>query len=723
MEQILQNAHWIWTERSGVNQYVEFRRDFSLKEAPTQARLFISADNEYAVYLNGIFAGCDQYDDFPMHKAYDTIDLTDLLRYGENRLEIHAYHQGEGSFQYLPGPAGLIFALEADSLRLASDREVLARESALYLSGPMEKVSSQLGFTFHCDATRPEQPWQPACLVAERAATALYPRPVKRLEMGAPVKAILHSTGGYLLRGGDTVAMEMQRAFLSPDAEGAEGVYTLFDLGQEEVGLPCFHVISPESATLRFGYGEHLEALRPRTWVGGRNFAFSFRVAPGETEFTHYFRRIAGRYLMVFAPREVQVVSCTVVPMRYPVARRGVFRCQDSLMNRIFEISRRTLENCMHEHYEDCPWREQALYAMDSRNQMLCGYYAFGEHDFAAACLRLMAESQREDGLLEICAPAQASLTIPSFGLGWIFCLRDLALYTGDRDTPRQLMPTVKGLLGFFLGRMENGLVVTPREKCYWNFYEWACGLDDGWDYGREFDNVNGGRLDAPLNLMLAYALLCAAQLADWTGDVAYAGQLRALQAALNARCNETFWAEEAGLYRSFTAVGDHFCELTQALALLSGAATGERAKGLRQALADGAVAIPTTLSYALFKYEALIADPAFRRAAVEDCLHTWGKMTLAGATSFWETIRGAADFENAGSLCHGWSAVPAWLWFEGVLGVHPLEPGFQAFAFDPMPDFRGQAVVPTPYGEMQITGDTISYDRSLQKMQQPDRG
>ena len=31
------------------------------------------------------------------------------------------------------------------------------------------------------------------------------------------------------------------------------------------------------------------------------------------------------------------------------------------------------------------------------------------------------------------------------------------------------------------------------------------------------------------------------------------------------------------------------------------------------------------------------------------------------GATSAWETKIGASDFSNAGSLCHGWSAVPVY--------------------------------------------------------------
>ena len=31
----------------------------------------------------------------------------------------------------------------------------------------------------------------------------------------------------------------------------------------------------------------------------------------------------------------------------------------------IWRTSARTLRLCMYEHYEDCPWREQAMYAND----------------------------------------------------------------------------------------------------------------------------------------------------------------------------------------------------------------------------------------------------------------------------------------------------------------------------------------------------------------------
>ena len=42
--------------------------------------------------------------------------------------------------------------------------------------------------------------------------------------------------------------------------------------------------------------------------------------------------------------------------------------------------------------------------------------------------------------------------------------------------------------------------------------------------------------------------------------------------------------------------------------------------------------------------------------------------MLRQGATTFWETIDGADAFGKAGSLCHGWSAVPAYLYLKYIV-------------------------------------------------------
>lgn len=709
-------AQWVWTEREDKNQYVEIRAEFTLKGDISSALLAVSADNEYAAYINGAPAGDGQYDDFPMHKAYNVHDVSSLVKSGVNELLIRAYHQGENSFQYIAGPAGVIFELSAGENRVASGPECQAREYALYESGDMEKVSPQLGYTFHCDATRPVAEWAPVRIVTARDDTDMYLRPIKALTIGAPAESRVIFSGVYALRGGDTPAMRMQQAFIAPGADKAavDGRVMIFDLGRETAGLIHMEVSCAAESDIMVGYGQHLEDGRVRSWVGGRNFGFSYRAQAGKSEFTHVFRRISGRYLQAFVPFGAEMGTLTILPVEYPVEARGAFSCADRLMNSIYDISVRTLRLCMHEHYEDTPWREQGLYAMDSRNQAICGYAAFGESEFPLACLKLMAESVRPDGLMEICAPARDRITIPSFSMGWVISLRDFALYTGRVEEAGALLPAAQAMLGFCRQRIAaDGLVETPRDKQYWNFYEWAPGLDDGWEYGGKWAN-NGDRRDAPLCLFYAIALGCAAEVAEWAGYGRQAAALRCEKMAVITAVNAAFWDEQAGLYRSYTNTPPHYCELVQALAIIAGAPDSDRTNSLRRALAekDGRL-IPATLSYRMFVYEALLDDIQFRRDAVEDARKLWGSMTLQGATSYWETIDGASAFADAGSMCHGWSAVPAWLWYAGYLGIRPVEPGYRKFTFKPLPNTTAVATVPTPRGNISVIGDRIEYDKA----------
>jgi hypothetical protein len=78
------------------------------------------------------------------------------------------------------------------------------------------------------------------------------------------------------------------------------------------------------------------------------------------------------------------------------------------LREKIRNTAIHTLQCCMHEHYEDCPWREQALYTLDSRNQMLAGYEVFKDKnaEFVRANLDLISRGVRKDGILALCYPA-----------------------------------------------------------------------------------------------------------------------------------------------------------------------------------------------------------------------------------------------------------------------------------------------------------------------------
>ena len=115
---------------------------------------------------------------------------------------------------------------------------------------------------------------------------------------------------------------------------------------------------------------------------------------------------------------------------------------------------------------------------------------------------------------------------------------------------------------------------------------------------------------------------------------------------------------------------------------------------------------LPMTLSSLLYLVKALMPlNPSARGLVSESIARYWEPMICAGATSFWETQYGGDDFGQAGSLCHGWSALPVYYDQAWVLGIRPIEPGFRRFVISPYPDRFAEAegTVPTPAGPIRI--------------------
>ena len=109
--------------------------------------------------------------------------------------------------------------------------------------------------------------------------------------------------------------------------------------------------------------------------------------------------------------------------------------------------------------------------------------------------------------------------------------------------------------------------------------------------------------------------------------------------------------------------------ELLQAYAILTGVADGLRAERLCEKLTSGNL-VRCTLSMLPFKYDALLQvnEKRYKAFVLSDIDGNYSYMLEQGATSFWETLLGVADFGGAGSLCHGWAAAP--IYYYHKLGV-----------------------------------------------------
>ena len=685
---MFKSGKWIW-HKGGQSKdlYVNFIKEF---ECGQKSTIKIAADSDYTVYVNGRLAAFGQYQSYPDHRVFDEIDISEFTHPGKNFLSVTVWYFGAPFFTYVPGNAGLIYEIESDGTVVAySDENTYSRTARDYISGMCHAISGQLGFSYHCDLKGQSDWVMPdgerdgfeKSVIADGLTYDLSPRPVKKLVLKDRIKSkiVMQGTFTYPKTRVNTQT-DMQAAALSfrfPSDMGDGGltfphsfkvrekeqIFFIVDLGTETAGFLDFDITVAEDTDMEVGYGEHLVDGRCRTSI--RDFTADFKLKAGKNSYLNTFRRFGCRYLQFFIhSNSAEVEYAGLRPTVYPVIPKKP-ELSNLLRNTIYEVCENTLIQCMHEHYEDCPWREQSLYTMDSRNQMLCGYYAFKEYEFPRACLKLISQGMRADGILSLCYPAGSDFPIPSFSLMYFVQMREYIDHNRDKSLAKEVYPVLQKLMKTFTDKIgDNGLCDNFKNSevgAIWNFYEWSYSMSGG-------DGNAKTTYEAPLNADLSLALQNMAAICAYLGYDEDGMKYAETAMKLNKAIADKFYNKETKLFNTFD--DKHFyvyTVLTNSLCLLCGAAEGLDTSVILQILEhnggeyEGFKVIPNTLSMNSFRFDALLKVDAkkYRSVILDEIDRDYLYMLRAGATSFWETINGDFDFGYAGSLCHGWSALP----------------------------------------------------------------
>ena len=150
------NASWIWApgDPAPRNSVMYFRRTVDLKSVPNDARLLISADSRYILYVNGQRLGFGPPRNYQYNYQYDTYDISPYLASGENVITACVQYWGESTFQHLAARGGLI--LQADHLlpngkSLVSDANWRVQRSKAYKENVV-RICCQLAWEEQYDA-------------------------------------------------------------------------------------------------------------------------------------------------------------------------------------------------------------------------------------------------------------------------------------------------------------------------------------------------------------------------------------------------------------------------------------------------------------------------------------------------------------------------------------------------------------------------------------------
>lgn len=743
------SVKWIWgADKCGrPDSYKAFRKTFDLDEVPGAAAVQISADSTFVLYINGTRVPCGQFSDYPEERSYSTVDVAGLLQKGRNVIAVSVHYIGTKFHVYLPGTAALKAVLfSGRSIICASDDSWKCADEPGFVSGSMRKMTGQAGFIFEYDA-RKGTLWQKAdfddanweyCGVYsdEAPPMSLVPRPAAQLQELKEIPAYL-TLSGWIIRKENPEKMPgrmcfedfmrpalpvevldldhiMQDPVLAQKAvefkndsncfvklrtlpeDGSDGVILLFDLKYEECGYLHLRLNAAAGTIIDIAHGEHTLHGRVLSSRGTYNFADRYICKDGLNDFIFAHRRIGGRYLELHITGisgEFALNSISLVPLRLPLPDEAKFVCENGELLRMNEISRRTMTLCMHEHYEDCPWREQALWNFDARIQMMLGYYVWGNYDFAAASLELMRKSCK-NGFLALTEPGDASgRTIPMFSFAYIAALKDRLLFGDFWNGLNKHLPTVDEIINNALQYKNGDLFFLPEDPRLWHFYEWTGEIS---------------RMDkfpqSLWNIYLFEALKSAAYLHDAMGNGERAKELADIAAPLGVAIEKTF--REPELYGVLEPGKNRFSyALTQALMISHGLVPDERLPLLWNSLNSGKL-IPVSTQNQLFEMEAMMnCTPESRRWYDNRLYELYRPMLEFGATTTWETGDGPFAMGGAGSLCHAWSSISVAYSGRYLLGIRPVEPGFGAFTIKIAPGRLSHASgeIPTPHGRIKV--------------------
>lgn len=475
----------------------------------------------------------------------------------------------------------------------------------------------------------------------------------------------------------------------------------VIDLGKERSGFVGFEVDAP-AGTIIDVYGVEFWQDDYVQHTYGLDNAFRYICREGRQRYLSPVRR-GMRYLVVTVRGDrapVKLHEVYVNQSNYPVANAGSFRCSDSLLNDIWEISRHTTRLCMEDTFVDCPSYEQVFWVGDARNEALVNYYVFGATDIVKRCLNLVPGSADMTPLYVDQVPSAWDSVIPNWTFFWVLACEEYCAHTGDAAFAKRIWPAVRHTLAHYLTHIDSSGLLNMKG---WNLLDWA-----------PIDQPNDG-IVTHQNLFLVKALRQAVALARAAGaaeadEAAAAGFAERAERVAKA-INERLWDDERRAYLDCIHADGRrsgiFSMQTQVAAYLCDVAEGERLAAIEGYLSEppaGFVRIGSPFM-SFFYYEALVKSGR-PDLLVDDIRRHYGMMIEHGATTCWEMYPSYAENRAnpkmlTRSHCHAWSAAPGYFLGACVLGINRRDAGWRKVEVAPQPSGLSWAsgAVPLPRG------------------------
>jgi alpha-L-rhamnosidase len=705
----IQNTTGIWANK---DEYSYVRKETKLSGSPiVRARAYVSADQQYELYVNGSMAAKGEAYAYPDSQYYETTDITHLLKSGRSNAFgiIYGWQgPGKGRPEGTPGVIARITVLHADGkidvITTDGTWEVLP---GAWLAGVQrDEEGDPVDYTENVNG--PAKPigwdkagyralgWQPAMVIGPHpTAPWTHLVSVRTRIVYEPVHAVSVSR----LASGAVVA----------------------DFGKVYAAIPSVtfsHGHRGRRVTMHAGYlVDRSGDVSTTMGTQHTNMSYSYIERGGGRETFRPFDYLGFRYLQIDDPGETLTTKDVVALTRHdavPDENAGTFTSSDKTVNAVFDLGRHSALFTMQEQFVDTPTREKGPWLGDGANESETAMDAFGETNLTRKDLLEFAQSQARywpnGAINKIYPTALGAQEIPQATAYYPEWVWQYWIHTGDKALLTAVYPVVVKVSDFFWSNIgSNGLVGTIPGPT----------------------DVPQFPTDAQLNLLADNVFNRVADMADALGRPAaeVANQrerAHELAAAINAHL-----LLPAGYYTDGLDVNGKPVSPNDDLCTCSGAVSPQVNNAL--ALQFGVVPPSNVTTVSNYILSMPFSPPVVSAADVLDALRItgrdsailqiltdasepgWANILAQGGTFTWEmwhpqdedvlTPPLASLLGNGDSRSHGFGSNVLVAIQQTMLGVIPTAPGFASFDVKvPLHALRYAAGrVPTPHGAIQV--------------------
>lgn len=471
------------------------------------------------------------------------------------------------------------------------------------------------------------------------------------------------------------------------EAKKIEGHETdVYDFGAETMGCICFSVFSGKGETCIY-YGESMEESLD---TAACELTDKIKVKKSGKHKTPLAK--AFRYVNIVCGGDVVIGDVKGISEYSDIKNKGGFVCGDELLNKIYEVSVKTLHLCTREFFIDGIKRDRWVWSGDAYQSNLMNYYSF--NDNATVKRTLLALAGKEPVTTHI-------NTIVDYTFFWIIGFAEYFERSGDIEFCNQFLHKAISYMEFCVARAnKRGLIEGLSGD--WVFVDWAAGLD------------NTGEL-AYENILYYHALKKMGEICLVLGD-AKQDKYNSLAAEILEKILDVFWDEknQCFLYNAKNGIAlPAIKRQPNIIAVLYDIVPPEKQRAIAKNVLTNENIDAITTPYMRFFELSALAKIGKIEIVINEIKSYWGGMLSEGATSFWETYdpnaRGTEHYVMYGrkygkSLCHAWGASPVYLFGRYVAGVESVSGKPGQFSTKPYIDMSYTANVPLEKGSVEIT-------------------